>query len=119
MQNHKNLAVYREAYELSKELYKETEGIKGHFRLKEQLFGSSTSVPANLAEMAAMDNKNQQAQKIRICIGECNETDFWLEFCKDCGLVEPNKHTYYFNKLNKIRMRLFNLLKAIKVPDVN
>src|SRR3989344_9574807 len=118
VQNFKKLAVYNEAYQLSKEVYDTIHNIKAHFRLKEQLFGSTTSVPANIAEMAAMLNKNQQAQKVRICIGECNETEFWLDFCKDCSLIQQEKYNNYCNRVNKIRRMLFGLIQSIKADNM-
>ena len=113
-QNFNNLDVYNEAYSLAQDIYKETEKIEKHFRLKEQLFGSSTAVCANLAEMAAMDNKKQQAQKVKVCIGETNESEFWLNFCKDAGLIEESKFKDYINRLKVIRMKLYNLLRSIE-----
>jgi four helix bundle protein len=114
MQDFKKLKVYQEAYGLSKEVYKELKDVKGNFRLKEQLFGSTTAVCANLAEMAAFENKNQQKQKVTTCLGEANETEFWLNFCKDSGLLSEDKFKEFINKLKMTRMMLFNLLKAIK-----
>ena len=116
-QDFNKLQVYKEAYELSKEIYNSMSNIKKHFRLKEQLFGSATSVPANLAEMAAMDNKNQQAQKVRICLGECNETKFWLSFCKDNGLIVEQACQVYIGKIRKIRAMLYGLLESIKAEN--
>jgi four helix bundle protein len=114
MQDFKKLKVYQEAYDLSKEVYKELKDVKGNFRLKEQLFGSTTAVCANLAEMSAFENKNQQKQKVTTCLGEANETEFWLNFCKDSGLLTEDKFKEFVNKLKVTRMMLFNLHKSIK-----
>ena len=114
MQNFQKLDVYQNAYSLSRQIYEDIKDSK-HFRLKEQLFGSSTAICANLAEMAAFENKSQQKQKVIVCIGEANETEFWLDFCKDTELLSQEKHKLYVNELHKIRMKLFNLLKSIKM----
>lgn len=114
LQNFNKLNVYQEAYSLSKDVYNELRDIEKHFRLKDQLFGSTTSVCTNIAEMSAFENKKQQKQKILICIGECNESEFWLNFCKDVGLIDIEKHRGYTNRVKKIRVMLFNLLGAIK-----
>ncbi len=84
--------------------------------LKEQLFGSITAIPANLAEMSSMENKNQQTNKLRVCIGECNETEFWLAFCKDVGLITEQVCKEYVDRITKVRMMLFSLLKSINTP---
>ena len=118
VQDFKKLKVYQEAYDLSKEVYKELKDVKGNFRLKEQLFGSTTAVCANLAEMAAFENKNQQKQKVTTCLGEANETEFWLNFCHDTDLLTEDRFKELINKLKVTRMMLFNLHKAIK-EEVN
>jgi four helix bundle protein len=118
VQDFKKLKVYEEAYSLSKDIYNELKDAKGSFRVKEQLFGSTTAVCANLAEMAAFDNKNAQKQKVTTCIGEVNETDFWINFCKDVGLLDESKYKDYQNRVKVTRMMLFNLYKSVK-EDAN
>ncbi len=113
-QDMNKLLVYRESLALSKEIYFALDKISGHFRLKDQLFGSSTAIPANLAEMAGMENRNQQAQKIRICIGEANETEFWIRFAREVGLIDQDKAQTYHNRIAIIRQMLFQLLRAIR-----
>jgi len=112
-QDFKKLMVYQEAYTLSRDVYSEIKDIDKHWRLKDQLFGSTTSVCTNLAEMAAFENKNQQRQKVLTCIGECNETEFWLTFCKDSGFLEEERYNGYLSRLKSIRKMLFNLKTAI------
>jgi four helix bundle protein len=118
-QNFNNLLVYQESYKLTKEICIELEKIEKNFRLKDQLFGSISSIAANLAEMAAFDNKNQILQKVRVSIGECNEAEFWLNLCKDIGLIDETKHKDFVNRVKKTRMMLYNLLASIKNNSSN
>jgi len=117
-QDFKKLRVYQEAFDLSKDIYNELKEAKGSFRVKEQLFGASTAICANLAEMSAFENKNQQNQKIYTCIGEANETDFWLNFCKEVNLLNEEKFKDFQNRVKVTRMMLFNLHDSIK-KEVN
>lgn len=114
VQDFKKLRVYQEAYKLSKDVYDEMKDLQGHFRLKQQLFGSTTSICANLAEMGAFENKNQQKQKVGTCIGEANETDFWLNFCTEVGLLKEENFKDFQNRIKTTRMKLFNLQRVIK-----
>lgn len=114
MQNPEKLEVYRESYELSRDVLMELDVIQGKFRLKEQLFGAVSSIPANLMEFGAMESKSQQAQKIRVCIGEAYEAQYWFNLCKDTGLIDEQKHKDYLNRIKVVRMKLFNLLKAVQ-----
>lgn len=112
MQNFKELKVYQEAYELSKDVYEVIKDWK-NMRLQGQLFGSVTSICANLAEMGAFDNNNSQIQKVRTCIGEANESEFWLDFCKDSKLITAEKHKDFTERMIKIRKMLLGLLKSM------
>lgn len=114
MQNPEKLEVYREGYELSKDVLLSLENVQGKFRLKEQLFGAVSSIPANLMEFGAMESKSQQAQKIRVCIGEAYEAQYWFDLCRDVGILDEQKHKNYSNRIKVIRMKLFNLLRAVK-----
>jgi len=109
----KGLRVYQDAYALARDIYKETESVPGNFRIKDQLWGSSTSICTNLAEMSPMTNRNQELQKTIVAIGEANETEFWLDFCKDVGHLSEEKHKELLNRLKAIRMSLFNLKRYI------
>lgn len=113
MQDFKKLNVYIKAYELSKKLYKDIEkGLES--RLKSQLFGAVTSIPANLAEMAAFDTNPQKIHKLRIAIGEANEAEFWLDFIRDTGQMSEDKANAYIEELIQIRKMLIALMKSIK-----
>jgi four helix bundle protein len=114
-QDFKKLEVYKDAFDLSKDIYNELKDVTGHFRVKDQLLASSTAICANLAEMAAFDNTNQMKQKVAVCIGEANETDFWLNFCTKVGLLKEEKFKDFQNRIKTTRMKLFNLHKVIKL----
>jgi len=114
MQNPEKLDVYKLGYELSKDVLIALESMKGKFRLKEQLFGAVSSIPANLMEFGSMENKKQQAQKIRVCIGEAYEAQYWFDLCKDTGLISEEQHKDFTNRIKVIRMKLYNLLKVVK-----
>ena len=114
MQNPEKLQVYQESYSLSKDVLLSLEEVQGRFRLKEQLSGAVTSIPANLMEFGSMENKKQQAQKLRVCIGEAYEAQYWFNLCKDVGIIDEQKHKDYVNRIKVIRMKLFNLLEAVK-----
>jgi four helix bundle protein len=114
MQNFNNLEVYKKAYELSKNIYKDIETNLNNNRLKGQLFGAITSIPANLAEGAAFDTPAHITHKIRIAIGEANEAEYWLNFCRDTGALDIHRAKVYIDELTSIRKMLFGLLKSVK-----
>lgn len=118
-QDFKKLRVYQEAYELAKTVNRELDKVHGKFRLKEQLTGSSTAICANLAELAAFSNKNQVKQKLFSCIGEANETEFWINFCKDCQLISEETTQDMVKRVGMIRGMLFRLFNQVKQSPVS
>lgn len=118
MQNFKNLRVYEEAFGLSKEIYQFFEDKQMSFRTKEQLLASASSICANLAEMAAFESKNQMRQKVITCIGEANETEFWLNLTHETKILPQREHLQFMNRLVKVRSMLFNLKKNMEVDKM-
>jgi len=112
-QNFKNLKVYQDALSLSRAIYIRFKDVKGSLRTKEQIISSASSIGANLAEMASMSSKPQQKQKLTVCIGECNETEHWLEFYKGIELKDE-EYNEYLGRVVNLRKGLFNLKKAIE-----
>ena len=114
MQNPYNLEVYKMSYELSKDVILEIENIKGKFRLQEQLLGAITSIPANLMEFCSMNKPAQQSEKLRTCIGEAFEAEYWLNLCKDLELIEKTKCEQFLERLIEVRKKLFSLRDSVK-----
>ncbi|MFH1221870.1 MAG: four helix bundle protein [Candidatus Micrarchaeota archaeon] len=114
MQNFKNLKVYDDAFRLSKDLYVFFEDKKVPMRAKEQLLASASSICANLAEMGAFDSKPQQRQKVTTCIGEANETEFWMDMMAELKVLPQREHVDFIGRLIKIRSMLFNLKKSME-----
>lgn len=113
-QNFKNLNVYDDAFKLSKDLYMFFQDKQlVSYRAKEQVMASASSICANLAEMAAFESKPQQKQKLITCIGEANETEFWLDMMKELKVLPQREHLDFMGRLVKIRSMLFNLKRSI------
>ena len=112
-QNFKNLVVYDEAFRLSKDLFLFFEDKHVSLRAKEQLMASASSICANLAELGAFESKPQQRQKVITCIGEANESEFWLDMMKELKVLPQREHLDFMNRLVKVRSMLFNLKRSI------
>jgi four helix bundle protein len=115
-QNPNNLQVLQDAKKLANDIHPLLQQLKEQreFRAQQQLFGSSTSVPANLMEFCAMDNKGSQTEKLKRCIAECNETEYWLKYCFDNGMLTPHQHQQLHDQNVSVRKRLFGLKKAVE-----
>ncbi|MFH2106704.1 MAG: four helix bundle protein [Candidatus Micrarchaeota archaeon] len=117
MQNFKNLRVYEEAFRLSKDVFEFMEDKKMSFRAKEQLLASVSSICANLAEMGAFESKAQMKQKLITCIGEANESEFWLDLCHSLKVIPQREHLGFMTALMKVRSMLCKLKSSIEEGD--
>ena len=62
VQNFAKLNVYQEAYDLSKDVYNEMKDVNGNFRLKEQLFGSTTAMTTTSAQTSSATTPQRRAR---------------------------------------------------------
>jgi four helix bundle protein len=114
MQDFKRLRVYTEAFQLSRDVFQFMEGKKMSYRAKEQLLASVSSICANLAEMCAIDSIGAQRQKLITCIGEANESEFWLDLCNSLNVLPQKEHLRFMDSLVRIRSMLCRLKASIE-----
>jgi len=91
----KDLEVYKKAYALSMEIFKQTKKFPPdeRYALTDQIRRSSRSVPMNLRE--AWAKRRYEAHfisKLTDCDGENAETDTSLDFARDCGYLTADLH---------------------------
>lgn len=117
-QNPHHLEVYQEALDLANDCLTAIKDVKGFYRLKEQIFGSTTSVPANLAEFCALESKGSQREKLTRCIAECNETDVWLEISHRQDLLSSETYKGLANRNKVLRMKIMRLKEVVESSTV-
>lgn len=86
-------------------------------RAKEQLLASVSSICANLAEMGAYDSIAAKRQKLVTCIGEANETEFWLDLCHSLKIIPQREHLSFMNSLVRIRSMLCKLKNSVEADE--
>jgi four helix bundle protein len=114
MQDFKKLRVYEEAFRLSRDVFEFMGDKKMSYRAKEQLLASCSSICANLAEMGAMDSIPAQRQKLVCCIGESNETEYWLDLCNSLKVIPQREHLRFMDSLVRIRSMLCKLKASVE-----
>jgi four helix bundle protein len=77
-----------------------------------------TSVPANLAEFAALEHSGSKLEKLNRCIAENNETEVWLDLCKVQRIISEDQHKGLVEKNTIVRKRLYCLREAVKEASV-
>jgi four helix bundle protein len=113
MQDFKRLRVYTEAFQLSRDVFQFMEDKKMSYRAKEQLLASCSSICANLAEMCAIDSIPAQRQKLVTCIGESNETEYWLDLCNALNIIPQKQHLRFMDALVRVRSMLCKLKASV------
>ncbi|MBS4097724.1 MAG: four helix bundle protein [Sulfuricella sp.] len=59
--------------------------------LGKQLLRSGTSIGANYREAYRARSKAEFIAKVGICLGEAEETSYWLELLAEGGIIAPEK----------------------------
>jgi len=93
-------------------LYCESLEEKRKFVIANQLLKSGTSIGANCKEAQNAESKADFIHKIKIALKELEETEYWLEICKQIDSY-PNCD-YLIIKLSEIRKVLTKILSTSK-----
>lgn len=74
----------------------------GKYQISNQLFKSGTSTGANVREAQNAESLTDFIHKIKIAAKEADETDYWLELCKQSkGYKDPG--IFCVRKLNRYK----------------
>jgi four helix bundle protein len=101
---HRDLLVWKESYELTKEIYQLTK-----FFPKEELYGitsqmrrAAVSIPSNIAEGYRRFSKASQLQFCLIAYGSATELETQLELSNDLQLSKPESFDAPMNRLKSV-----------------
>jgi four helix bundle protein len=117
IRTHRDLEVYRLAFEAAMGIFELTRGFPAEERysLTDQMRWSSRSVAANLAE--AWRRRRYPAsfvQGLNRCEAEAAETQVWLEFAVKCGYLDREQGRSLYGDYDHI---IGKLVTMINHPD--
>ena len=94
MHNLRKLDVWKVSRQLSRVAYGLTMNrpLSLHSRLREQIRGAATSIPANLAEGYGLVTKPQLIKGLRISLGSAYELREHLDLAHDMELISASDH---------------------------
>jgi four helix bundle protein len=110
----KDLDVYKKAYERAMEIFEISKGFPKdeRYSLTDQIRRSSRSVCLNLREAWAKRRYEAHfVSKLTDCDGENSETDSSLDFAKDCGCIDEERHQTLTTKNREIGRMLGSMMK--------
>ena len=112
IRSHKELDVYKMAFDASMEIFKITKEFPKHelYSLTDQIRRSSRSVSANIAE-AFRKRKYPKSfiAKLSDSEGEAAETQVWLDYCVECRYIQQNFYDVLFERYDHIIGKLVNM----------
>lgn len=94
MKGYRQLIIWQLADELARSVYKATAKFPREemFGITSQLRRAALSVPLNIVEGYARNNKNEFRNFLRIALGSLSETGYLLVFSKDQGYLVEDKY---------------------------
>lgn len=110
--NHKELDVWKESIELTKNIYLETKNFPKEeiYGLTSQIRRAVVSIPSNIAEGSGRNYDKEFIQFLHISLGSLAELETQLIISKEIGYT--NK--IFEEEIIKIRKKLIGLIKYLK-----
>ena len=110
----KDLEVYKRAYALSMDIFNLSKSwpTEERYSLVDQIRRSSRSVCANLREV--WSKRRYEAHfisKLSDCDGENSETDTWLDYARDCGYLNVEKHAELTQDVIEVGRMIGSMIK--------
>lgn len=95
-------------------ILKITDGIQGHYALKNQLERSATSIGANIREANYAHSKADFIAKLQISLKECFETEYWLELMMKADILSSETGKVLLHECGVMRRMLIASINTAK-----
>ena len=112
IKSYEDLDVYLAAFELAREVFRETRSFprEERYSLTDQILRSSRSVPVNIAEGWAKRRFENIFRKHLIdAIGSCDETRVWLHLARECGYLSSERYIDLNQRYSSVGRMLYSL----------
>ncbi len=116
MKTHKDLSAWKESMDLVVSVYQVTRKFPKEelFCLTQQLRRAVISVPSNISEGAARNQKKEFIRFLRISTGSLSEVETQLAIAEKLQYVSESETVQVINKTNLIRAQLAGLIKRLE-----
>ena len=85
--------------EFAIQILKQTENIKGHYSLSNQLERSGTSIGANIREAKYAHSRPDFIAKLQIALKECYETEYRIEIVQKANILSDGKAKMFYKNV--------------------
>ncbi len=116
MRNYRDLQVWEKAHKLTLAIYRGTHDFpkEERFGLTSQIWRSSASIPANLAEGCGRRSDGEMARFIQISMGSGSELSYHLILARDLGFLKHTEYSRLESDLNEVMRMLSSLSQKIR-----
>lgn len=116
MKSHKDLDVWKMAMQLAADVYHLVELFPKYERygLSSQMCRAAVSIPSNIAEGAARQNKKELIQFLYFSLGSSAELETQLELSKTIGYVAESDVKRVMEKQVCVSKMILGLIRSLK-----
>ncbi|MEO7177001.1 MAG: four helix bundle protein [Saprospiraceae bacterium] len=116
MQDFKKLIVWKEAHELTKQIYEISAKFppEEKFGLTSQIRRSSASIPCNIAEGTGKDGNRDFAKYLQIAMGSAAETEYLIFLSFELEFNSLEEYQKLNQKIETVKKLLFGLLQKVR-----
>ncbi|HTL81626.1 MAG TPA: four helix bundle protein [Bacteroidia bacterium] len=115
MKDQKENAILKLSFQFALKIVEYSEVLDDNRKwvLSKQLLKSGTSIGANIREAQGAESRNDFIHKLKISYKEAEETEYWLDLCRDSkNYPDPGQLSEEIVVLKKILSRIISSLKS-------
>jgi four helix bundle protein len=119
MQDFKNLKVWRNAHQLTLDVYAATQRFppEERYGLRAQIRASSASIGINIAEGCARGSDPEFRRFLHISMGSASELEYQLLLARDLKILEGPRHIVLTEQVTKLKKMTASLIRKLKADS--
>jgi four helix bundle protein len=116
MRDFRQLRVWKDAHQLTLEVYKITKTFPKEelFALTSQVRRASASIGSNIAEGCGRGSNKDYAHFLQMAMGSAFEVDYQLLLAKDLDYIDAKTYLSISEKISVLKRQLASLLQKVR-----
>ena len=115
MRDYRKYDVWKLGHEITLEVYKLTKSFpkEEKYGLINQMRIAAYSIPSNIAEGCGRESDQEFKRYLTMARASASELEYFTFLVKDLGYLKEDNYSTVFNKVNKVRRSINNLIDRI------
>ena len=116
MHNFRELKIWQEAIEITKQTYKTTKKFPQSeiYGLTSQMNRAAVSIPSNIAEGAGRNSNKEFTQFLNIAIGSCFELETQMILAFEFSYIQKDDLDMFIFNINKLERMINSLMSTLR-----